>query len=85
MVTRRRRADDQIQLARVDSGHLERPLARRYGKVVKRLGGADMAALDTGAGKNPLIRGIEELGQLVIGNAALGKSRARSQYRETHH
>ena len=35
MVTRRRRADDQIQLARVDSGHLECPLARRYGKVVE--------------------------------------------------
>ena len=35
VVTRRRRADDQIQLARVDSGHLECPLARRYGKVVK--------------------------------------------------
>ena len=33
VVTRRRRADDQIQLARVDSGHLECPLARRYGKV----------------------------------------------------
>ena len=35
VVTRRRRADDQIQLARVDSGHLKCPLARRYGKVVK--------------------------------------------------
>ena len=35
VVTRRRRTDDQIQLARVDSGHLECPLARRYGKVVK--------------------------------------------------
>ena len=35
VVTRRRRADDQIQLARVDSGRLECPLARRYGKVVK--------------------------------------------------
>ena len=35
VVTRRRRADDQIQLARVDSGHLECPLARRYGKVIK--------------------------------------------------
>ena len=35
VVARRRRADDQIQLARVDSGHLECPLARRYGKVVE--------------------------------------------------
>ena len=35
MIARRRRTDDQIQLARVDSGRLERLLARRYGKVVK--------------------------------------------------
>ena len=85
MVARRRRADDKIQLARVDSGCLECLLACCNGKVVERLVGADMAALNTRAGKNPLIRGIEKLGQLVIGNAALGKCRARSQYRETHH
>ena len=85
MIARRRRADDQIQLARIDSGRLERLLARCHGKVVERLGGAHMAALDPRAGKNPLIRGVQELGQLVVGNAALGKRRARSQYRETHH
>ena len=85
MIACRRRADDKIQLARVDSGRLECPLACCNGKVVERLVGADMAALNTRAGKNPLIRGIEKLGQLVIGNAALRKCRARSQYRETHH
>ena len=85
MIARRRRADDKIQLARIDSGRLERLLARCHGKVVERLGGAHMAALDPRAGKNPLIRGIEELGQLVIGNAALGKRRACSKNRETHH
>ena len=85
MIARRRRADDQIQLARIDSGRLERLLARCYGKVVERLSGADVAALDTGAGKNPLIRGIEELRQLVIGNTAFRKRRACSKNRETHH
>ena len=35
MIARRRRTDDKIQLARVDSGYLECPLARRYGKVVE--------------------------------------------------
>ena len=35
MITRRRRTGDKIQLARVDSGYLECPLARRYGKVVE--------------------------------------------------
>ena len=85
MIARRRRTDDKIQLTRIDSGRLERLLARCHGKVVERLGGAHMAALDARAGKNPLIRGIEELGQLVIGNTALGKRRACSKNRETHH
>ena len=84
MIARRRRTDDKIQLARMDSRRLERLLARCHGKVVERLGGAHMAALDPRAGKNPLIRGVQELGQLVVGNAALRKCRARSQYRETH-
>ena len=35
VIARRRRTDDKIQLARVDSGYLKRPLARRYGKVVE--------------------------------------------------
>lgn len=35
MIARRRRADDKIQLARIDSGRLERLLARCHGKVVE--------------------------------------------------
>ena len=35
MIARRRRADDQIQLARIESGRLERLLARCHGKVVE--------------------------------------------------
>ena len=37
MVARRRRADEKIQLARIDSGCLERSLARCNGKVIEWL------------------------------------------------
>lgn len=81
MIARRRRTDDKIQLARIDSGRLER-LARslpRQGRRATRWCTHDGSCAC--AGKNPLIRGIEELGQLVIGNT--GAWEAPSLFQES--
>ena len=84
VVAARGGADDEVKLVGRDAGRLEGAAARLAREVVERLGGADAAAPDAGPGENPLVRGIQELREVVVGDGARRKRRARSQNAESH-
>src|SRR5690606_38504649 len=77
MVGRSRRQHDQVDFARRDAGVGQRRAGRRGGQRAGRLALArDVARADAGTLANPLVAGVDSLGQLVVGHAPGGERRA---------
>ena len=79
--------DDGVELARGHTGHLQGPHGRALGHVGSGLAfGHPVALFDPGAGANPLVGGLHELRQLIVGDDTVGNGEPGSKYsRALHH
>ena len=84
VVAARGGADDEVELVRRHAGGLKRRTARCEREVVERLGGAEATLGDAGTLGDPLVRGVEKLGELVVGNGARRQRRPRAQNAKSH-
>lgn len=73
------RANDEVEVPSGDARHVEGAMARLHRKVIEGLLRADTALLDTRASENPLVGGIKEIRQVVVGDDALRKGRPRAE------
>ena len=73
MVGSGRGKHDSVDRGRLEPRRLERPEGRRQGQLGIGLALPDPATLlDPGAGPDPFVAGIHELGEVVVGHDALG-------------
>ena len=84
VVAARGGADDEVELVGRHARGVQGRAAGRKGELVQGLGGAQTPLGDARALRDPLVRGLEKLGELVIGDRALRKRRPRAQYAKTH-
>ena len=79
MVARGGRADDEVEVTGGDASHVEGAMTRLNRKVIEGFLRADTALLDTRASEDPLVGGVEEIRQVVVGDDALWKGRSRTE------
>jgi hypothetical protein len=77
VVGRRRGADDEVDVGRRQAGVVEGRArsfqAEHRGRLVL---GRDVALLDAGALHDPLVRGLDPAGEIVVGDDPFGEVRA---------
>jgi hypothetical protein len=72
--------DDRVEVARLESCHVEGLLRRLQRHLDSGLAFAHPATfLNTGSGSDPLVRGIHQLRQLVVGDHSFGDCEAGSE------
>ena len=62
------------------AGVFQRGVGGAGGELQKRLVGDDLPGADAGVGADPLVRGIEEFGEIVVGERVRGQGAAGPQY-----
>ena len=79
LVGRRCGKNNEIDRTRLDAGRGNR-LARRFGCEAggRLIVAGDVAVTNAGALDNPLVAGIDGLGQFIVGDGSLGQVRARA-------
>jgi hypothetical protein len=86
VVGRRGRQHDQVDRVRLDMRGRERGARRLDGEIGGELpGGGDPALADAGALGDPLVRGVDRLGKLRIGEDALRQVTAAAEHDRTGH
>ena len=85
LVTGDRAADHQIQLVRRHAGVVQGLLSSLGGDVTAELVvGADPALADPGALHDPLVAGVNQLGEIVVGHAPIGHVLAQTSNTDPH-
>ena len=71
---------DIVDVRGGEAGVFQRGVGGAGGELQKRLVGDDLPGADAGVGADPLVRGIEELAQIIIGERVRGQGAAGPQY-----
>jgi hypothetical protein len=80
MVRTRRGVHDRVYLAGFHPSHVECPLAGKEPHLGSSLALTNpVTLLDAGAGSNPFVSGVHELGELVVGDHTIRHGETSSQ------